>query len=48
MSHQQVIKKLRKEMRRDIQAKYAGFKDYLRDKSFCTRVRILWGLLWKP
>jgi hypothetical protein len=48
MSHQQVLKKLRKEMRKDIAAKYAGFKDYLRDKSFWGRVVILWGLLWKP
>lgn len=45
---QKVIKALRKEMRKDIAAKYAGFKDYLREKSFWERFFILWGILWKP
>lgn len=46
MSHQQVLKKLRKEMRKDIAAKYAGFKDYLREKGFWERAKILWSLLF--
>lgn len=48
MSHQQILKKLRKEMRKDINAKYKGFRDYLREKKFWERLRILCEVLFKP
>ncbi len=48
MSYSKVMKKLRKEMRKDIDAKYKDFRAYLREKSFFARVRILIGMMFSP
>ena len=48
MSHQQVLKKLRKEMRKDIKSEEDRFIKFLRAMSFCVRVKYMWRILWKP
>lgn len=45
---QRVIKELRREIRKDLAKKEDAFRIYLRDVGFFARVRILWGMIWKP
>jgi len=46
MSHQQVLKKLRKEMRKDLAKKYADFYDYARTLSFWQNLQVAWQVLF--
>jgi hypothetical protein len=47
MSYQAVLKKLRKEMRRDINKKYADYAAYLAEMGFWERFWILARLLFR-
>jgi hypothetical protein len=46
MSHAKVLKKLRKEMRRDIEKKYADFYDYAKGMNFWQRLSICWQVMF--
>jgi hypothetical protein len=48
MSTAKVMKKLRKEMRKDIQAKFADFGAYMRKTGFWTRARICLRMMFRP
>jgi hypothetical protein len=48
MSHQQILKKLRKEMRKDIQAKFKDFAAHMREVGFWARVRICLKMMFRP
>jgi hypothetical protein len=48
MSYTKVMKKLRKEMRRDIQAKFTDFAAHMRKVGFWTRARICLKMIFRP
>ena len=48
MSVEKVMKKLRKEMRRDLNEKYRDFRDHMREKPWWERLCICAELLFRP